>query len=144
MFNGMHLGLPTGNGRRQARVGDTQRIDVNVHRLGQVDSAKHDARVHRRGPERQLNPLAAVQTHTHRLGEGFDGSLCKHGLILIFQDQACIKRVFKPTEFESQSACLRKKAGISMSSIPADAMPSTLAAACVRLVRHTLGVFKRP
>ena len=39
-----------------------------------------------------------------------------------------------------QSACLRKKAGISKSSIPPDESASTLAAACVRSrVRHTLG-----
>ena len=38
-----------------------------------------------------------------------------------------------------QSACLRKKAGISKSSMPPDANASTFAAAWVRLVRHTLG-----
>ena len=38
-----------------------------------------------------------------------------------------------------QSACLRKKAGISKSSMPPEASASTFAAACVRLVRQTLG-----
>jgi hypothetical protein len=45
------------------------------------------------GPERQFNTLAAVQTHTHSLGEGFDGSLSKHDLILNSQAKACLKRV---------------------------------------------------
>ena len=41
---------------------------------------------------------------------------------------------------ETQSACLRKKAGISKSSIPPEANASTLAAACVRSrLRQTLG-----
>ncbi len=39
----------------------------------------------------------------------------------------------------SQSACLRRKAGISKSSMPPDDRASTLAAAWVRLVRQTLG-----
>ncbi len=43
-----------------------------------------------------------------------------------------------------QSACLRKNAGISKSSIPPDDSASTLAAACVRLVRHTLGTAMPP
>ena len=41
-----------------------------------------------------------------------------------------------------QSACLRKNAGISISSMPLLASASTFAAACVRLVRHTLGVLR--
>ena len=47
-----------------------------------------------------------------------------------------------PEGFPDQSACLRRNAGISISSIPLLASASTFAAACVRLVRHTLGVFK--
>ena len=39
-----------------------------------------------------------------------------------------------------QSACLRRKAGISMSSMPAEDMPSTRAAAWVRPVRQTAGI----
>ena len=39
----------------------------------------------------------------------------------------------------SQSACLRRKAGISSSSMPLETRLSTLAAACVRFVRQTLG-----
>ena len=45
---------------------------------------------------------------------------------------------------QDQSACLRKKAGISKSSMPPDASASTLAAACVRLVRQTLGTDMLP
>ena len=43
-----------------------------------------------------------------------------------------------------QSACLRRKAGISRSSMPPDDSASTRAAACVRLVRHTLGTDMLP
>ena len=43
-----------------------------------------------------------------------------------------------------QSACLRRKAGISRSSMPPDDRASTRAAACVRLVRHTLGTDMLP
>src|SRR5574343_360373 len=41
----------------------------------------------------------------------------------------------------AQSACLRRKAGISISSMPLLDRASTLAAAWVRPVRQTLGVF---
>ena len=40
-----------------------------------------------------------------------------------------------------QSACFLRNAGISISSMPLLASASTLAAACVRFVRQTLGVF---
>ena len=40
-----------------------------------------------------------------------------------------------------QSACLRRKAGISISSMPLEARASTLAAACVRPERQTLGIW---
>ena len=43
-----------------------------------------------------------------------------------------------------QSACLRRKAGISKSSTPADDRASTLEAAVVRLLRHTLGTVMLP
>jgi len=43
-----------------------------------------------------------------------------------------------------QSACLRRKAGISRSSMPPDESASTRAAACVRLVRQTLGTDMPP
>jgi len=40
-----------------------------------------------------------------------------------------------------QSACLRRNAGISISSMPLLASASTFAAAWPRALRHTLGVF---
>ena len=43
-----------------------------------------------------------------------------------------------------QSACLRRKAGISRSSMPPDDSASTRAAAWVRLVRQTLGTDMLP
>lgn len=45
---------------------------------------------------------------------------------------------------DDQSAWRRKNAGISKSSMPPDARASTLAAAWVRLVRHTLGTLMLP
>jgi hypothetical protein len=53
-----------------------------IHRQRQIGAAKNDARVHRRGAQRQLHPLAAVQAHAHGLGQGFEGALRKHVLIL--------------------------------------------------------------
>ena len=47
-------------------------------------------------------------------------------------------------ENADQSACLRRKAGISRSSMPPDDSASTRAAACVRLVRQTLGTDMPP
>ena len=41
----------------------------------------------------------------------------------------------------AQSACLRRNAGISISSMPLLASASTFAAAWLRALRHTLGVF---
>jgi hypothetical protein len=43
-----------------------------------------------------------------------------------------------------QSACLRRNAGISISSMPLELSASTLAAACVRPLRQTLGVLSAP
>ena len=43
-----------------------------------------------------------------------------------------------------QSACLRRNAGISISSMPLDDGASTLAAAWVRALRQTLGVLSAP
>ena len=40
-----------------------------VDRLRQVDAAKDDAAVGRRGAQRQLDPLAAVHTHADGAGE---------------------------------------------------------------------------
>jgi len=44
------------------------------------------------------------------------------------------------TALHPQSACLRRKAGISISSMPLLASASTFAAAWLRALRHTLGV----
>ena len=53
--------------------------DDDVHRLRQIDAPEHDAGVGRRWPQRQLDPLAAVQTDADGRGQGFEGSLGKHG-----------------------------------------------------------------
>ena len=41
-----------------------------------------------------------------------------------------------------QSACLRRKAGIAISSIPLQARAPTLAIAWLRALRHTPGMFR--
>ncbi|MFT4990895.1 MAG: hypothetical protein ACI9LD_000073, partial [Polaromonas sp.] len=46
-------------------------------------SPKNKAGVDRCRAQRQLNALTAVQANAHRLGQGFESSLSKHGLILI-------------------------------------------------------------
>ncbi len=48
---------------------------------------------------------------------------------------------FDVDRIRAQSACLRRNAGISISSMPLLASASTLAAAWVRALRQTLGVF---
>jgi hypothetical protein len=92
MLDGMNLGLATGNGRRQAGVCDALGRNVNVDWFGQIDAPKNDACARRRRPQREFNTLPTVQAHTHGLGEGFEGSLSKHGLILNSQTQACIQK----------------------------------------------------
>jgi hypothetical protein len=49
---------------------------------------------------------------------------------------------YQPAPTNPQSACFRKNAGISISSMPLLDNASTFAAACERALRHTLGVFK--
>ncbi len=124
-----------------------------------------------RRPQRQLDPLAAVQPHADGAGEGLEGALLEHGAILgarwpVKQRRSSAPRrsqggrhshdpPTKPSELSAarcrphcsgrpQSACLRRNAGISKSSMPPDDSASTLAAAWVRLVRHTLGTAMLP
>jgi hypothetical protein len=39
----VHLHTAIGNGRSQAGVGHRERVHGNLHRCGQIDTAKHDA-----------------------------------------------------------------------------------------------------
>ena len=59
-----------------------------------------------------------------------------------FAEDKCVVRPPARVEVKPQSACLRKNAGISISSMPLLASASTFAAACVRLVRYTLVVLR--
>ena len=122
MLHGVHFGLAARNSRGHARIGHRLGRDWDVHRLRQVNAAKHDAGVRLGRAQGQLNPLAAVQTHTHRTGDRFQSALLQHALAA-----------------PHQSACLRRNAGISKSSMPPEDSASTRAVACARLVRHTLG-----
>ena len=56
-------------------------------------------------------------------------------------EQGRLSALVPSTEARLQSACLRRNAGISISSIPLLASASTFAAAWLRALRHTLGVF---
>ncbi len=79
------------------------------------------------GGLRAAAPSLPAQTWTARSDTGFDGGA------------ACKARRRRRGGVPVQSACLRRKAGISKSSMPPEASASTLAAAWVRLVRQTLG-----
>lgn len=82
MLDCEHLRSAIGNGRRQARIRHRHGIDRNIHRLRQINTTEHDARVGLRRPQGQFHALTAVKTDPHRLGEGLKGSLFKHDLIL--------------------------------------------------------------
>ena len=130
----------------------------DVDRDGQVDAAEHDAGVRLGRAQRQLDPLAAVQADAHGLGQGLEGSLLEHVTILLpyrkKKGWAALQSPPRRLPLENhssismhrhyQSACLRRNAGISKSSMPPLDSASTLAAAWVRLVRHTLGTAMPP
>ena len=78
MLDRAHLGIARRQGGGQPRVGDRQRADGNVDRLGQVDAAEHDAGVRQRGPQRQLDPLTAVQADADGARERLQSALRKH------------------------------------------------------------------
>ena len=64
VFDGLHLGcagVPArADGAGHACVADSLRRDRDVHRNGQVDAAKDDAGIGRRGAQGQLHALPAV------------------------------------------------------------------------------------
>ena len=64
------------------RVGDGERIDLDLDRHRQVDPPEHDAGVGRRRPQRELHALPAVHPKAHRAGERLEGALGNHELIL--------------------------------------------------------------
>jgi hypothetical protein len=66
VLDGAHLGVAAGDGGGHARVGHRLRIDGDVDRLGQIDAAKHDAGVGRRGAQRQLHPLRCAGPRPRR------------------------------------------------------------------------------
>ena len=76
-------GSPPGEMVEAMRVSHTAcGIDRDVHRPRQVDAAKHDAGVGRRGPNRELDLLAAVHAHADRAGERLQGALRQHDAIV--------------------------------------------------------------
>ncbi len=143
VLDGLHLG-PAGvaagaDGRRHARVADRLGRHRNAHRLRQIDAAKDDAAVHRRRSEGQLDLLPAMHAQADGAGDGLEGALLEHGELSRSRRAAAGHR-FNHLDKQAQSACLRRNAGISISSMPLLASASTFAAACVRALRQTLGV----
>lgn len=88
-----HARIALGQGGCQPRIGDRRSVHRNVHRVGQIHPPEHDARVDRRGAQRQLHPLAAVQAHAHCAGHGLEGALFQHAA---------------HNRYRAQSACLRR------------------------------------
>ena len=66
----------------------------NIHRAGQIHAAKYDARINGRRAQRQLDALAAVQTHANGSGHGFESALFKHGAIVKAIDMAGVCKGF--------------------------------------------------
>jgi hypothetical protein len=83
VFHRVHLGIAHRDGRGQPGVGDRLCANGNVHRLGQVHPAEHDAGIRLRRPQGQLDPLAAVQAYPDGTGQGLEGALLEHLPILV-------------------------------------------------------------
>ena len=83
VLDGVHLGIAHTNGGRHARVHNRLGMDGHIHRLWQVHATKHNARIRLRRAQCHLDTLAAVQAHAHGTGDGLDGTLLKHGVILL-------------------------------------------------------------
>jgi hypothetical protein len=78
----VHLGAAGRDGGGHAGVRHGHGRDGDIHRLGQVHAPEDDARVGLRRTQRQLDPLAPVQTHADGAGQGLEGALLKHPAIL--------------------------------------------------------------
>lgn len=94
--------------------------------------------------------LALVGQYFKRSGinQHIDPKFPVSGKLIPRRRMSAMKRIDawarNPGVGQYQSACLRKNAGISKSSMPPEDSASTLAAAWVRLVRQTLGISRLP
>ena len=82
MFYGMHLDVAIGNGRCHGGIGYGRCRHLDVHRQRQINAPEHDARVRLRRAQRDLDALTTVQANANGTGQGFEGSLLQHLLIL--------------------------------------------------------------
>ena len=144
-------GSPPGEMVDAMRVSQTaEGVDRDVHRPRQVDAAEHDAGVGRRRPQRQLDPLPAVHAHADGAGQRLQGALRTCAIVGIGMpivgppgEPSLAEASGAPSSrgrpsggrpaagraagLRPQSACLRRNAGISISSMPLLASASTLA-----------------
>ena len=95
-------------------------------------------------PIELLKQYPEYLTLKHPLDAMASGKAWDCGISLVMAANCSDKMVNKTLPGFPQSACLRKNAGISKSSMPPDDSASTLAAAWVRFVRHTLGTDMLP
>ena len=79
VFDGAYAHVALSQGGGQARVIDRIGAHGDGDGRGQVGAPEHDARVHGRRAQRQLNALAAVQANACGVDDGFEGALRKHG-----------------------------------------------------------------
>src|SRR5690606_4985994 len=71
-----HIALDQTGG--QLRVADVLGARLNLDRLVQIHAAKDYARIHRGRPQRQVDFLASVQTHTRRADAVLKSPLSNH------------------------------------------------------------------
>jgi transposase InsO family protein len=74
-----HIALHQSRGK--AGVTDVFASGANLHRNGQVDTTKHDARVHGRRPQRHIDFFTRVKTDTRRTNYILERTLSDHLLI---------------------------------------------------------------
>ena len=74
----------------QPGVADRRGRDRDLDRLGQVDAPKHNAAVGRCRTQRDLDTLAAMQTHANGAGEGLQGALLQHLGIIAGGARPCL------------------------------------------------------
>ena len=83
MFHRQHLGASLGQGGGHARIRHSLGRHRNLHHLRQIDAPEHDAGVGRCRAQRDFHALSAVQADAYGVGEGFEGSLFEHRVILV-------------------------------------------------------------
>src|SRR5436190_21626149 len=111
-----------------------------VYRLGQVGAAEHDPGIGLRRTQREAHLAPSVQAHASGADQGLQCSLAQHSASILPTLPRGRPRKERGTPWayatRSQSACLRRNAGMSYFSTPLAANASTWAARS-RRVRKT-------